>query len=453
MSDTPARSLKWHLVRKLLLLQAAMLVALTLLVVGTLWATGHLISLESEDDILEALQGAVTRDADGGLKLQETPALSRQREASPNFWFVMRDRDGRSLSQGAVPKEYARIGDALDDISQARLGWNLGDKPRPSARMKWIESAAGRIQIITGPGGAASWRRVLFATSTLFLSVVLPIVLLMSLATLIVTPLVVRKALAGLDAVAASADRIEIERRGERLPLQGVPAEVLPLVTAVNDALVRLDDGYERHQRFLIDAAHELRTPIAILQTRLESLARSPETARLLEDVARLSIVAEQLLDLQRLKQQPLGFASVDLVAIGRRVTSDLAPLAIATGYEISFDAQAEPVAVSGDEVAIERALTNLVQNAIQHGGRHGLIAIEVREDGTVAVTDQGDGIPPEHRDRVFEPFHRLDARSRGVGLGLNLVREIVALHQGEIAVRDSPAGGARFEIAFRPVA
>ncbi|MFX5582980.1 histidine kinase dimerization/phospho-acceptor domain-containing protein, partial [Acinetobacter baumannii] len=86
---------------------------------------------------------------------------------------------------------------------------------------------------------------------------------------------------------------------------QNVPAEVVPLVNAVNEALNRLDIGYGKHKRFLADAAHELRTPIAILQTRLEDLASGPVQARLLADVARLSLMAEQLLDLQRLDQQP----------------------------------------------------------------------------------------------------------------------------------------------------
>jgi signal transduction histidine kinase len=129
-------------------------------------------------------------------------------------------------------------------------------------------------------------------------------------------------------------------------------------------------------------------------------------------------------------------------------VVSDLAPLAIAGGYDISFDGDTERVTVRGDEIAIERALTNLVQNAIQHGGRRGLIAIHVSARGTVAVTDQGAGVPAEHRKSVFEPFHRLDARSRGVGLGLNLVREIVALHEGQVSVSDGPDGGARFEMS-----
>ena len=131
-------------------------------------------------------------------------------------------------------------------------------------------------------------------------------------------------------------------------------------------------------------------------------------------------------------------------------MTSDLAPLAIAGGYEISFEASAASVVVMGDDTAIERALTNLVQNAIQHGGRRGLIAIDVDRSGTVAVTDEGAGVPVEHRDFVFEPFHCLDARSRGVGLELrNLVREIVALHQGQVSVSDGANGGARFEMVF----
>lgn len=451
MSDPRARSLKWRLISRLLALQAALLVLLVLLVMGTLWATGALVNLEPEDDILDALKGAIARTDTGTLMLRETPALTSQRTRTPDFWFVIRDRKGQSLRQGQIPQAYARIGDALDDIGQARLGWNFGDPPRPVARMKWIETAAGPVQILTGPGGAVSWRRLAVALSALLLSVVLPIVLLMAIATLIATPLVVRRALAGLDAAAAHADHIEIGRRGARLPDNDVPAEILPLVNAVNDALGRLDEGYERHQRFLADAAHELRTPIAILHTRLESLPRAPEMTRLLEDAARLATVAEQLLDLQRLKQQQPRFASLDLVALGRRVTADLAPLAIAAGYEIAFDAQAERVVTCGDAAAIERALTNLVQNAIQHGGRRGSITVHVTSDGTVAVSDQGAGVPEEHRDRVFEPFHRLDARSRGVGLGLNLVREIVAVHHGRVSIHDAADGGARFEMMFPP--
>jgi signal transduction histidine kinase len=277
------------------------------------------------------------------------------------------------------------------------------------------------------------------------------VLFLMTLATLIATPVVVRGTLAGLGKAVAQAEAININGRGARLPLDGVPSEVAPLVAAVNAALSRLDEGYERHKRFLLDAAHELRTPIAILQTRLESLSPSPDTSRLIEDVARLSTLAEQLLDLQRLNQQNVRLAQIDLVTIGKRVAADLAPLAIAAGYDIAFESEVERAEVSGDLASLERALTNLVQNAIQHGGRRGSITVRVDWPAMISVTDEGPGVPVADRERVFEPFHRLHARDRGVGLGLNLVQEIVRLHEARVTVLDGPNGGACFRITFQP--
>jgi signal transduction histidine kinase len=450
MTGARPRSLRWDLVRRLVALQAAMLILFVVLVVAALWSAGLLVSLEPEDDTIEALRDAVVRDGSGGLALRDTPALARRRAEVPDFWFMVRDRAGHSISEGAVPPEYARIGAALDGIGQARLGWNIGDPPRPTARVKWLDGPAGTIQILTGPGGVVPWRRVFLATSTLLLSVIVPVFFLMTFATFIATPIVVRRTLAGLGKAVAQAESINIDR-GARLPLADVPTEVMPLVAAVNAALSRLDEGYERHKRFLLDAAHELRTPIAILRTRLESLSPGPDTSRLIEDVARLSILAEQLLDLQRLNQQNVRFGKIDLVTIGKRVAADLAPLAIAAGYDMGFETEVERAEVNGDPASLERALTNLVQNAIEHGGRQGSITIRVDWPAMISVTDEGPGIPVGDRERVFEPFHRLHARDRGVGLGLNLVREIVRLHEAQVTVLDGPGGGACFRIAFRP--
>jgi signal transduction histidine kinase len=279
--------------------------------------------------------------------------------------------------------------------------------------------------------------------------VILPNFGLMTVATLIATPLVIRRALTSLGDAAQQAESIDSGRPGSRLVIASVPDEIRPLVRAFNDALGRLDDGYVRQQRFLADAAHELRTPIAILQIRLESLADSSERTRLLEDGARLAALAEQLLDLQRLNQPGSQRTRIDLVAIGQRVTMDLAPLAINAGYAMCFEPDCERVIAMGDELSLARAVTNLVQNAIEHGGRQGTIAVRVGRSGTITVSDEGAGIPPEHRERIFEPFHRLQARPRGAGLGLNLVHEIVRWHHGEIAVLDDSSGGASFRITL----
>lgn len=451
MTKTNARSLRWHLIRRLVALQAAMLTAIVLLVVGGLWASGYLVSLEPDDDTIEIVRNAIHRSADGQITVQDTPALIRQRATLPDLWFVVRDRSGHTVSQGPVPEPFAKIGNALDSVGQARLGWNIGDAPRPTARVKWVSTPSGDIQIMTGPGGNVSWRRVALATSTLFLSVVAPTVLVMALATLLATPMVVRRSLEGLGRAASQAAQIDIDKRGTRLPLQDVPAEIVPLVAAMNDALRRLDEGYQRHKRFLVDAAHELRTPIAVLQTRLETLPPSPEISRVLEDVARLSILADQLLDLQRIGQLTNQFTDVDLVSIGQRVVGDLAPLAISAGYELSFEAQTERAEIRGDEGSLERALTNLIQNAIQYGGRRGVITVRVETPATISVTDQGPGVPLKHRQRIFEPFYRLHGFDRGAGLGLNLVQEIVRLHGGQIAMLDGPEGGARVRMTFPP--
>jgi signal transduction histidine kinase len=392
---------------------------------------------------------AVTRDAEGELTLRATPQLAKLRSDVPDLWFVVRDRQGHSLSEGAVPPEFARIGDALDQVGQARLGWNLGDTPKPTARVKWIDTPVGNVQFVTGPGGQVPLGRVVRAVSLVFLVDILPVLVVMSLATFIATPIAIRRALASLDEAAAKAERIDIDQHGTRLPIENVPAEVRPLVNAVNDALARFDEGYERHKRFLMDAAHELRTPIAILRTRLESLSRSEEKTRLIEDVARLSTLAEQLLDLQRLNQYLDRFDQVDLVEIGRAVAADLAPLAIAAGYQMSFEPEVEQVAVMGDQNSLERALTNLVQNALDHGGRQGTVTITVRSNCVIEVTDEGAGIPIEHRERIFEPFYRLTSSDRGTGLGLNLVQEIVRLHRGSVTVLDGPSGGACFRITL----
>lgn len=448
MTHADCKSLRWHLVSRLVVLQALMLTALVLIVIVVLWATGCLVSLEPEDDTISVIENALTRDATGAIAIRETPALVQQRSMMPELWFVVRDKDGHRVSQGKVPPEFARIGDALDQVGQARLGWNLGDPPRPTARIRWVDTAGGRVQILTGSGGIVPWQRLVLAITTIFLSVVLPTGAIMAVTTLIATPMVVRRSLVGLDLTAAEAERIDTDKRGVRLSFDQVPKEIVPLVMAINDALRRLDEGYDRRQRFLVDAAHELRTPIAILQTRIESTEPGPHTTRLLEDVRRLSTLAEQLLDSERLKQTAMPRSDIDLVEVAQHVTSDLAPLAIAAGYEIAFESSVKQAPLSGDQGALERALANLIHNAIEYGGRRGKIVVSVTAS-SISVTDEGPGIPLNDRERVFEPFYRVNSGSRGAGLGLNLVREIVRLHDGMIDIQDGPNGGTHVTMFF----
>jgi signal transduction histidine kinase len=439
--------LSWHLIS----MQAVLLVTLVVLLIGALCASGVLLVPRDEDHVIAIVQRALARDAQGGLILRPTADLKEIRDKTSDLWFLVRDRQGHSLSEGKVPPEFAKIGDALDQISQARLGWQLlEDDPRkPPARLKRVNTDAGPVQVLTATQEPLSRGNAVLATALAFLGVALPGLALMAIATFIATPMVVQRAFAGLNTTAAQARQIDIHQRGARLSSDRIPLEVVPLVAAINDALAWLDEGYQRHQRFVADAAHELRTPIAILNTRLESLPAGPDKTRLLEDTARLSTLAEQLLDIQRLDQGRAPFSRVDLVAIAQSVAADLAPLAIAGGYELALDTEAERVETIGDRSALERALTNLVQNAIQHGRRRGTINIHIGVPATIDVSDEGDGIPPEQRALIFEPFYRLTPLDRGAGLGLNLVREIARVHGGHVSVLDGANGGARFRLTL----
>ncbi|WFU85033.1 HAMP domain-containing sensor histidine kinase [Bradyrhizobium sp. CIAT3101] len=438
---------------RLLALQAALLLALVTVVVGALCASGFVLAERDEDRVIDVVQRALAHNADGDLILRSTPDLKQLRAETSDLWFLVRDRQGHSLTEGAVPPEFAAIGGGLDQISQARLGWQMfEDDPRkPAARLKRVETDAGNVQIITATQGRLTGAKALLMTSLAFLGIALPGLLVMGTATFIATPMIVQRAFRGLDTTADQARRIDIHQRGARLSVERIPLEVVPLVTAVNDALARLDQGYARHKRFVADAAHELRTPIAILNTRLESLPSGPDKTRLLEDAARLATLAEQLLDIQRLDRCGHPFTRIDLVAMAQSAAADLAPLAIAAGYELALDAPSSPIETIGDAAALERALTNLVQNAIQHGPRRGTIGIRVSKPACIEVTDEGAGIPRDQREQIFEPFYRLSPLDRGAGLGLNMVREIVLLHGGQISVTDGIDGGTCFRMTLRP--
>ncbi|UFZ05970.1 HAMP domain-containing histidine kinase [Bradyrhizobium ontarionense] len=454
MSETADHyCLRSKLTWRLVMLQAALLIATMALVLGGLWGSGLPVLDRDEDRVMDVVQGSLGRDGSGRLVLRPTAELKQLRDETSDLWFFVRDRQGDTLSEGKVPDEFTKIGGALDHISQARLGWQMfEDDPRKSpARMKRVNTDVGNVQIITAAQGRLSGAKALFAASLTFLAVTAPGLLLMAAATFVATPMVIKRAFAGIDTTAEQARRIDFRRHGSRLSANHLPLEVAPLVAAVNDALKRLDDGYSRHQRFVADAAHELRTPIAILNTRLESLPAGPDKIRLLEDSARLATLAEQLLDIQRFDQCRNPFVRVDLVAVARSVAADLAPLAIAAGYELSLDTASQHTETLGDRAALERALTNLVQNAIQHGGRRGPITIHVGSAATIDVTDEGDGVPPSERNRIFDPFYRLTSLDRGAGLGLNMVREIARLHGGHVSVLDGPKGGACFRLTLPP--
>lgn len=436
-------SLKRRLTWRLIFLQTA-----TLSIFSTVIAIS-LLQLDAGGRIIDAriittISAALERTENGFLAMAATPDMRQLRATDPDLWFVVVDERGQRVTQGRVPEVFVPMTQNLSKIDFADI--RDGQEPYAlSAIVRMTPSKAGVVRIMTGRGPLVGIAYAIFVVSNLL---VLPLLLVLAVVTLIAIPLIVTKAFSGISLAADHAGQIDIDKRGTRLPAADVPSEVQPLVKAVNDALTRLDEGYDRHKRFLADAAHELKTPIAILQTRLEILPESPDRARLLTDVARLGSLAEQLLDLQRLDQTPAVHQPVDLVAMAERVVADLAPLAIANTYELCFEAERRQEMVLGDAASLERVMTNLVQNAIAHGGNRGAIAVNVLRGGLFEVCDQGPGVPDAERERIFEPFYRVRPSERGSGLGLNLVRDIVRRHNGHVLVRETASGaGACFRV------
>ncbi|MET1755753.1 HAMP domain-containing sensor histidine kinase [Novosphingobium sp. RD2P27] len=393
-----------------------------------------------DEQITPIIARAIIRQHDGRLAVQMTPGLAELRATTSDLWFVAEDDAGRSVSFGRVPQHYASLIGRLSDLSYAQLR----DREAPYDLVAVVRrelAPAGTLTIL-GHGKLTELSFMVLMASNVIL---IPTFLLLVLTSLIVTPWIVRRSLSGVSRIAQEAEQIDTDRRGRKLSEEHVPAEIAPLVRAVNDALRRLDEGYERQRRFIASAAHELRTPIAVLRAKVEATSDTA-TRRLGNDVQRLATLAEQLLDLQRLDADSKD-EELDLAALVRQVVGDLAPLLIASdrSIEVLIDARRP---ARGDAAALERVVTNLVQNAIEHGGRH----VTVRVVGSAfEVEDDGLGIPPEERERVFEPFHRLRPRSTGSGLGLSLVQQVVERHGGRVSVHAAAGGGTIVRVELEP--
>jgi signal transduction histidine kinase len=279
------------------------------------------------------------------------------------------------------------------------------------------------------------------------------------LAALIGGYLIAARTASPLRRMAATADEV---RSGDLTPrLQAEPAaapELRALIEGFNRMLDRLDLAFSRQRRFVSDASHELRTPLTAIRGQLEVLAgapgASPEEVRrvkavTLAEVERMEAMAAELLALAQLDERAeMEVSEVDLASLLRELAA-----ADAAGVELGELAEGR---LAGSPELLGRVVRNLLANARRHAGDSGRVVLGATAAGglvTVRVDDDGPGVPPAERERVFERFHRVDrARGRdsgGSGLGLAISKEIVEAHGGRIWIEDSPLGGARAAFAL----
>mgnify|MGYP004668501677 FL=1 len=239
--------------------------------------------------------------------------------------------------------------------------------------------------------------------------------------------------------------------------------ELNQLSVSYNKMLDRLSEAFEVQRQFTANAAHELRTPLALMQVQLDSYhstkhpdndASTNQTIQMVtEQNERLTKMVKTLLDMSEL-QTIARDETIALDDLIEEVLADLEPLA--QEKNITLINECNAVTLSGSDILIYRLVYNLVENAIKYNRINGSVTVKAfAKDKHIYLTvaDTGNGIPEDLKERVFEPFFRLDkSRSRelgGVGLGLALVHEIVRVHDGSIQVKDNPSGGTIFEVIF----
>ena len=254
------------------------------------------------------------------------------------------------------------------------------------------------------------------------------------------------------------------EALGRRSPddvrpvLHDVPKEFKPLVGAVNSMLMRIDNGLNAMRRFISDASHQLKTPLAGLQVQTEIALREKDPNTILDSldkintsVRRTSRLAKQLLSHARAVESPGGLGNVDLSRITREAVSAMTPQALTRDIDLGFEG-ADSAPLRGDATLLGEMIMNLIDNALRYTPTGAVVTLRIDQNKATIITvdDDGPGIPADKRELVFERFVRLqESEMEGCGLGLAIVQEIAASHGARVTLEEAPTGGLRVRIEF----
>ena len=395
----------------------------------------------------------------GGIATLDLPAEARRillEDPDDRVFHSVTDASGRDVSgEGVLPAPPAPRPNGREffyDASVKGLPVRVVELRMPATQAGAPPAAIVRV-------GETLNRRNELAREIL-LSVVLPQALLLAVAGVVVW-VGVRHGLAPLErlrrAVAARS-----HREWSPVAEDDVPGEVRPLLQAIDELFARLDHALTLQSRFISDAAHQLKTPVAALKANVELAMREGDAQRAAQALAaanagldRVSRLISQLLSLARNEPEAaasIALAPVDLGALVLEAATDWVPAALKRRIDLGFEAAAVPVTVQGDRARLRELLDNLIDNAVRYTPEGGRVTVRVDADPpSIQVDDDGPRIPPEERQRVFERFHRLlgDAHG-GSGLGLAIAREIARIHGAAITLRDDDDGtGNTFKVAF----
>lgn len=242
--------------------------------------------------------------------------------------------------------------------------------------------------------------------------------------------------------------------RGQALgtvPEGGMVREFIEMASTINAILTKLDHTLQSQRQFTSDIAHELRTPLAVMLLEISHLPKGTVRERIKNDLVALGELVNQLLRFAQAEDvMASASAEVDIIAVTRKVVEGAVPEALANQQLIELNGTTDPLTVTGNASLIEIAIRNLVGNALKYSPPRTTVTVAIDPGPAVIVEDCGPGIPPEHRDQMFERFWRMDHPSgNGAGVGLALVRRIAQLHNGSVRVENRPGGGTRMILSF----
>ncbi|QGM44955.1 sensor histidine kinase [Methylocystis heyeri] len=404
-----------------------------------------------ENRIRAQVAESLRRDSHGVPFIRPTRSLALHLQQNPALRFAVFDLSQASAFEGSSPDLVARL-NSMGGVKALAMNFTLDGMGDPSLRgaLTKEDTSVGRVFIVTyGYRFHVSDFLYFFRDNArdnfiYFLPVFA--------AAALITAGAARRGLEPLLRAADFAARIDMNSIDQRIPEENIPMEALPLVKAVNEALERLDAGAARQRRFAANAAHEMRTPVAILRARIDALPEIDCIAEVRHDVRRVQTIVDQLLIAARLGENGApADVSTDVVATARTLVADYAPLVIASRKEIEFVGPSGPLLVRGDPRAIECAMANLLDNAIRAEPSGGVVLVRVEPGVSIEVVDHGAGVPAELREMIFEPFWRGAETAPGTGLGLAIVRETMTALGGNVTVEETPGGGATFRITLPP--
>jgi two-component system sensor histidine kinase TctE len=409
--------------------------------------------LETADELSLHLAAA----AKGGVGLDLAPAARRLllSDARDELFYRINTTDGRFIAGNAAlpaPKPAEGAGKTPDFYQGTVAG-----KPVWIVAVRIAKPAlpAFLLQV------AETTRKRDALVRNIVLSIVLPQFLLILVAGLLVRIGIAQglSPLWRLREAVANRSHLDLSPIGE----EDVPGEVRPLLRAVNALMRRLNEVLGFQTRFIADAAHQLRTPVAGLKTTIElaqretdpgALARSLGQARV--SVERLSRLVSQLLSLARNEPgsvRDFHFSAVDLNKLIFDTTMEWVPEAYKKDIDLGFEGPQSPVLIGGDKVQLTELANNLIDNAVRYTSDAGRVTVRIvaGPPPSFSVSDDGPRIPPAERERIFERFHRLlGTPTEGTGLGLAIVREIAETHGAQVDLSDDADGvGNRFTITF----